>query len=177
MLDNGIQLTELPQLLHDWIFIGHVSVIYTNNVGPHRKLLPLLQRRWNDNVIIVTIDDDRPMAKSALLRLVTYYIDSGKSCIVGLRVRRIGMCMPTSAGYESMKAYFKKHKISQVNNGLIQNSRGHIIGPQMAPYGSCRWPRVQNSQQVFFCGVRSMISYCIFDLAWITSQSKLLFTC
>jgi hypothetical protein len=45
---------------------------------------------WSDDVVIVTFDDDKKLTKSALLRLVTYYIDSNKQSIVGLRVRRIG---------------------------------------------------------------------------------------
>jgi hypothetical protein len=35
-----------------------VSIVFTENIGPHRKLLPLLSRKWNEDCVIMTTDDD-----------------------------------------------------------------------------------------------------------------------
>ena len=72
--------------------------MYTRNYGPHRKLLPVLSKFWNQDCVIVTMDDDREteFLHTALARLLDYYIASGMEYIVGLRVRRFGFCGPPS---------------------------------------------------------------------------------
>jgi hypothetical protein len=98
---------------------GMLSIIYTDNIGPHRKLLPLLQRYWQEDVLIVTFDDDKAPAKDALYKLVDLYNKNEKNAIVGLRVRRIGLCQKHNA---HNFAYYKDDE-----------------------YGDCNWPRTQNN--------------------------------
>lgn len=75
------------------------SVVYTNNFGPHRKLLPLLSKKWFENCIIITFDDEsgrrHPHLEGPdklLAQLLRYYKISDRSSIVALKVRRIGFC-------------------------------------------------------------------------------------
>jgi len=60
-----------------------INVVYTDNIGPHRKLLPVLSKFWHMDCVIVTMDDDREpeFLKTALARLLEYYIASGITAI------------------------------------------------------------------------------------------------
>lgn len=76
-----------------------MTVVFTNNLGPHRKLLPLLARKWSEDCLIVTFDDESGRRLSHLegpdklfAQLLRYYRLSDKRSIVALKVRRIGMC-------------------------------------------------------------------------------------
>ena len=80
------KLRELAQL-YPWI-----SVIFTDNIGPHRKLLPLLAKKWNEDCVIVTIDDHETYRKTTLESLIKYYDASNRNAVVALRARRMGIC-------------------------------------------------------------------------------------
>eukprot|EP01041_Mallomonas_annulata_P000428 gene428-766_t len=93
MLDKGISPSILKH--ENWTSLTSnplISIIFTDNIGPHRKLLPLLQRKWNEDCAIVTVDDDVIYTKTALADLVGYYIASEKQSVVALRTRRMGIC-------------------------------------------------------------------------------------
>ena len=68
----------------------YLSVVFTDNIGPHRKLLPLLSKKWQEDCAIVTVDDHEVYRKTALAGLVAYYEASHRTAIVALRARRIG---------------------------------------------------------------------------------------
>ena len=36
----------------------NIELKWVNNQGSYRKLIPLLKEKWNDDCIIITIDDD-----------------------------------------------------------------------------------------------------------------------
>ena len=80
------RLRELAHL-YPWI-----SVIFTDNLGPHRKLLPLLAKKWNEDCVIVTIDDHETYRKRTLESLIKYYEASNRNAVVALRARRLGIC-------------------------------------------------------------------------------------
>lgn len=42
---------------------GAFSLAFVPNRGPHRKLLPSLERYWDDDVVLVTVDDDKPITR------------------------------------------------------------------------------------------------------------------
>ena len=96
LYDEGVKPIDIPYELLRLQGTGLVSIIYSENIGPHRKLLPVLSRFWNQDCVIVTMDDDREpeFLHTALARLLDYYIASGRESIVGLRVRRLGFCEP-----------------------------------------------------------------------------------
>ena len=96
LVDKGIQPNDIPEQLKQLLRNGYpISIIYTKNIGPHRKLLPLLASKYTEDCIIVTFDDEnksREELKWYLPSLLKYYGVSDKASIVALRSRRIGYC-------------------------------------------------------------------------------------
>jgi hypothetical protein len=45
------------------IYNKYFSIIYTNNIGPHRKLLPLIAKKWHEDCVVITVDDDTEKAQ------------------------------------------------------------------------------------------------------------------
>lgn len=92
LIDAGVKV--VPKTLLNLAKHNPVSIIYTDNIGPHRKLVPLLRLKWNEDCVIVTFDDDlgRKPKSSHLYQLIKYYLASGRESVVGLRTRRIGVC-------------------------------------------------------------------------------------
>lgn len=91
LLDRGIP--TIPSTLSQLMNTFPVSFVYTNNTGPHRKLLPLLWKKWFDDAIIITVDDDVQPPKDMIGQLIKYYKASNGIGIVSLRSRRIGLCI------------------------------------------------------------------------------------
>lgn len=73
----------------------HISIVYVDNIGPHRKLLPLLSAKWDEDCLLVTIDDHEVYPSNMLSSLLDYYVDSGGSSVVARRARRMGICAAT----------------------------------------------------------------------------------
>jgi hypothetical protein len=94
LIDQGIPLDAIPEELSMLCSSYPVSIIYTKNIGPHRKLLPLLKRekRNKNDVVIVSGDDDRQYPQQFLLNLVTYYLASNKAAVISYRARRVALC-------------------------------------------------------------------------------------
>jgi len=91
--DGGISRGNLTNELHRLASRQPFTIVFTNNIGPHRKLLPLLAKFWSTDCVIITMDDDRSQefTRTAVEKLLAQYIASGKNSIVALRARRIGM--------------------------------------------------------------------------------------
>ena len=67
-------------------FINDNSIIETKwvkNTGSYRKLLPLLKDKWNDDCIIITIDDDTLYDTNLIKNLINDYNE--KNCVIGYR--------------------------------------------------------------------------------------------
>ena len=104
LMDQGISDSTLHenarvQQLMRQLPGGLLTIVFTNNLGPHRKLLPLLARKWSEDCLIVTFDDESGRRLTHLegpdklfSQLLRYYRLSDKRSIVALKVRRIGMC-------------------------------------------------------------------------------------
>merc|ERR1711871_1773819 len=92
--DQGIQKEQLPKNLQDLAATQPLTIVFTKNIGPHRRLLPLLSKFWNTDCVIIALDDDKSSdyTQMAVEKLLGYYIHSGKSQIVALKARRIGLC-------------------------------------------------------------------------------------
>lgn len=96
LLDEGITVEQiltkaahLKQIVADYPFL---SIIFTENIGPHRKLLPLLSQKWKEDCVIVTVDDHEIYPRSTLSSLVDYYNITGRDSVVAIRSRRMGIC-------------------------------------------------------------------------------------
>jgi hypothetical protein len=67
-------------------FINNNSIInvkWVKNIGSYRKLLPLLKEKWNENCIIITIDDDAVYDINLFKNLINDY--NKYKCVIGYR--------------------------------------------------------------------------------------------
>ena len=97
LLDAGVQPEDIPLELKELITVRcwPISIVYTQNLGSHRKLLPLLAHKWHEDCTIATFDDepkDEGKLKQYILQLVRYYLATQRAAIVSLKARRIGLC-------------------------------------------------------------------------------------
>ena len=46
LLDEGVPRTKIPVILRFLVATGYLTIVYTDNIGPHRKLLPILAKMW-----------------------------------------------------------------------------------------------------------------------------------
>ncbi|RYH06818.1 hypothetical protein EON65_42410 [archaeon] len=92
LMDRGV--TDLPENLLIFVANKQLSVIFTDNIGPHRKLLPLLSKHYQDDVIIMTVDDDMVYYPNNTMveTLLQGYVHTQGNAVVALRSRRIGFC-------------------------------------------------------------------------------------
>jgi len=97
LLDQGVR----PSFLHSDVLarlraaqrlFPHISVVFVKNIGPHRKLLPLLAHKWTEQCVIVTVDDHLLYPPSMLSSLLTYDAAAGGGSVVARRARRLGLC-------------------------------------------------------------------------------------
>ena len=50
-----------------------IEIMWGKDIGPYGKLLPLLKEKWNEDCIIITIDDDTVYNKNLINNLVEDY--------------------------------------------------------------------------------------------------------
>lgn len=60
-----------------------IEVKWVKNTGSYRKLLPLLKEKWNEDCIIITIDDDTIYDNNLVKNLVDDY--NKHNCVIGYR--------------------------------------------------------------------------------------------
>lgn len=60
-----------------------VEIRWTENTGSYRKLLPLLKEKWDEDCLIITIDDDTEYVNTLLLNLVKDY--NQEKCVICYR--------------------------------------------------------------------------------------------
>ena len=60
-----------------------IEINWVKNTGPYRKLLPLLKDKWNEDCIIITIDDDTIYSDNLITNLVNDY--DKQQCVIGYR--------------------------------------------------------------------------------------------
>lgn len=98
LLDGGIaDEKSIPEDLQAMVLEQRfpVTLVYTNNIGSHRKLLPLLSQKWHEDCVIATFDDepkDEGKIQQYLSQLIKYYLASNRTSVVSLKARRMGMC-------------------------------------------------------------------------------------
>lgn len=121
LMDQGIEKAkflrdkELMKLIVDSKLI---TIVYTSNIGPHRKLVPLLAQVYDMNAIIVTVDDDVIYSSKFLEDMLRSYVDSGGTAVVAPRTRRIGLC--THSRHFSANAYLPDEvSFSQQDNWIL----------------------------------------------------------
>lgn len=78
--DKNITNSNLLKLINDNSII---NIKWVKNTGPYRKLLPLLKDKWDENCIIITIDDDTIYDTHLIENLVNDY--HKHKCVIGYR--------------------------------------------------------------------------------------------
>ena len=102
----GIPIDQLPLSLLELSYYFPFTIVYTDNLGPHRKLLPLLAKKWHEDCLIVTFDDENQRGLGTYLRQsLKYYTVSNGQAIVSLRARKMGFCDVTPYGFLSYNWY------------------------------------------------------------------------
>lgn len=84
MLDNGFKdyiITDnnLQTLINN----NNIFIKWVINIGSYRKLIPILQDKWNEDCIIITIDDDTIYDDNLIKNLVSDY--NKYNCVIGYR--------------------------------------------------------------------------------------------
>jgi len=59
------------------------EIVWVKNTGSYRKLLPLLKEKWNEDCIIITIDDDAIYDSNLIETAIDSYNEN--KCVVGFR--------------------------------------------------------------------------------------------
>lgn len=85
LLDSGFKDKQItyPNLVK---FINNKSIIdikWVKNTGSYRKLLPLLKDKWDEDCVIITIDDDTVYDFQLIENLVNDY--NNQRCVIGCR--------------------------------------------------------------------------------------------
>lgn len=86
LLDSGFPNRKITDnSLQKFINLNNdlISIKWVENIGSYRKLLPLLQEKWQENCIIITVDDDIIYNKNLIQNLVYYY--NIHKCVIGNR--------------------------------------------------------------------------------------------
>jgi hypothetical protein len=86
LLDEGfknriITCEDLSNLLK--IYDHLIEVLWVDNDGSYRKLLPLLKKKWHEDCIIITIDDDAIYDKNLINNMVNDY--NQYKCVINYR--------------------------------------------------------------------------------------------
>jgi hypothetical protein len=95
LLDQGVSAKDLEESHELQRLIKHypVKIIFADNIGPHRKLLPLLRNKWTEDCLIITFDDEpKYWLENYVRQLLSYYVASNGSSIVTLKARRLSFC-------------------------------------------------------------------------------------
>jgi hypothetical protein len=76
LLDKGFPNKKVPA----WLLALPVEILWTENTGPFRKLLPVLERLWSSDELILTVDDDTFYSPNLIETMYAKYAETG-SCI------------------------------------------------------------------------------------------------
>lgn len=76
LLDKGFPDHVIPA----WLQEMPIEIQWTENTGPFRKLLPLLERVWASDDLIITVDDDTVYSNKLVERMVAAYEETG-ACV------------------------------------------------------------------------------------------------
>ena len=60
-----------------------INIKWVKNIGSYRKLLPILKDKWDEDCIIITIDDDTIYDTHLIENLINDY--DKQKCVIGYR--------------------------------------------------------------------------------------------
>lgn len=84
ILDDGFKDKIITNIkLLNFLKTNNIEINWEKNIGSYRKLIPLLKKKWNEDCIIITIDDDTVYDNDLIKNLVEDY--NTHKCVVGYR--------------------------------------------------------------------------------------------
>ena len=84
LLDSGFKDKKITDSnLSNFLDNPIIDVNWVENTGSYRKLLPLLKNKWNEDCIIITIDDDTIYDSNLIKNLTNDYYN--QKCVIGYR--------------------------------------------------------------------------------------------
>jgi hypothetical protein len=92
ILNNGIKKEQLPDFIVDMVNEKKIDLIYTKDIGPHTKLIPCLKEYWNQDCIIITVDDDRIYPSNLIELMYKNYLEH--DCIICCRANKMKFIGP-----------------------------------------------------------------------------------
>jgi hypothetical protein len=96
LIDTGISeadiMNEEMKLVPLLDYFHNIKFVFTENIGPHRKVLPLLKHKLDEDCVIISVDDDHIYLHHWLRDMLAYYVHSRGVAVVSTRARRIAVC-------------------------------------------------------------------------------------
>ena len=86
IMNEKMKLTQLLDYFHN------IKFVFTENIGPHRKVLPLLHKKWTEDCVIISVDDDHIYLHHWLRDMLAYFVHSKGQAVISTRARRIAIC-------------------------------------------------------------------------------------
>jgi predicted O-methyltransferase YrrM len=126
ILDDGfknriITNEKLLKLLND--NNNFIEIKWVKNIGSYRKLLPLLKDKWNEDCIIITIDDDTVYDNNLIKNMINDYYK--ENCVIGYR----GFT-PKLDKFENFDYLIKDTKINRYLYNFTTGKGGILYKPE-----------------------------------------------
>lgn len=87
--ERGVRKDEIPEYIREFEKDGKIRIVFTDNIGPYTKIMPILKEYYTDsNALIITGDDDTIYPYDWILNLYRGYLESPGS-IIAYRCRYI----------------------------------------------------------------------------------------
>lgn len=96
-----------------------IEVVWTKNTGPYRKLLPLLEEKFNEDCLIITIDDDTQYNNTIIETYVNLF--NAHQCQIGARATLMDLKIAKDNNYGGPPHY----EVSAINN--FNTGKGGIL--------------------------------------------------
>jgi hypothetical protein len=104
VLNKGIEKNQIPEFIKELVNFKKINLIFTKDLGPHTKLIPCLKEHWNQDCIIITVDDDRIYPNNLVEIFYKNYLR--ENCIITCRSKRMVF---ENKDLSSIKKYQKWH--------------------------------------------------------------------
>jgi hypothetical protein len=138
LVDEGIPPERIPARIQEWVREGKVHWDYTENIGPYRKLIPVLERSVDPSSLIVTADDDTLYPEYWLESLVEEALRNPRS-VIAFRCRYIRLSKRGFAPYATWplvtEAWLRERGAEPVDPLLLfpTGKRGVLYRPGFFP--------------------------------------------
>ncbi len=102
VLNKGIEQNQIPKFIKEFVDQKKINLIFTKDLGPHTKLIPCLKEYWDQDCIIITVDDDRIYPNNLVEIFYENYLR--ENCIIAYRSKKMVF---ENSNLLSIKKYLK----------------------------------------------------------------------